>query len=212
MTDRWSVFTAALCTLALAGCATTVPTDSLRRASETRNITFDQDFVYDISAESDLPRPEAGAVRGLLAGTYVPEFEDDRGTYYRGQGDCVIVNSNPVTAGKRFVQAGGVWIERGSTVPSFRLYRDLNVNTMVVQPFNPSSRDESCSTFKPVLSLASPSVELPPDGAPFEPGVGTALGMGVVRMIISLDKGKLLLLPQPSSGVRIDQRFSQTNR
>jgi hypothetical protein len=124
----------------------------------------------------------------------------------------VIANSNPVTSGKRFVQAGGVWIERGTVTPSFRLYRDLNVNTMVVQPFNASSADESCGTLKAVGSSAGPGAELPAGGAPFQPGVGTALGMGVVQMIISMDKGKLLLLPQPAPGVRIDGRFSQANR
>jgi len=36
--------------------------------------------------------------------------------------------------------------------------------------------------------------------------------MTAVQMIISMDKGKLLLLPQPAPGVRVDVRFSQANR
>jgi hypothetical protein len=36
--------------------------------------------------------------------------------------------------------------------------------------------------------------------------------MGAVQMIISMDKGKLLLLPQLAAGVRVGGRVSQANR
>jgi hypothetical protein len=50
----------------LAGCATEISPTSLKRAPP-RSIGLPVEFVYDISGQFDLPKPEPGAVRGLLA-------------------------------------------------------------------------------------------------------------------------------------------------
>ncbi|OWQ46368.1 hypothetical protein CDL60_12845 [Roseateles noduli] len=214
--------------LLLLGCATTVPTSTLRPATEKRPITFAQDFVYDISKDSDLPRPEAGAVRGLLAGIYVPEFEDDQGTYYRGQGTCVIVNSNPVSSKKRFVQQGGVWIERGTASPKFKLYRDLNATGMVLQPFEGGGSDvDPCrnggasatsnaaagksDVVQPAGIVTLPGI-IPAGATPGQAGVGAGIGMAVVEAMIASGKDKLLFLPAPGPAIRIDGRFTQAER
>lgn len=232
-TPAWRAsFAGVMSALLLLGCATTVPRSSLRPATQTRPITLTQDFVYDISNDSDLPRAEDGAVRGLLAGTYVPEFEDDQGTYYRGQGTCVIVNSNPVSSKKRFVQQGGVWIERGTASPKFKLYRDLSATGMVVQPFDgggsgvdPCRKGGASTTsnaaagksdvVQPAGIVTQPGI-IPAGATPGQAGVGAGIGMGmgmgIVEAMIASDKDKLLFLPAPGPTVRIDGRFTQAAR
>jgi hypothetical protein len=213
------------CVLALvSGCASTVSVDSLKAPADRTPITFAHDFMYDYSHQPDLPQPDAGAVRGVLAGTYVPEFEDAGGVYYRGVGTCVVVLSSPEKSHKRYLEEGGVWIEKNTAHPKFRLYRVLAVATQRSVPFDGDLASSGvCGT--PVASPAAVAgtgaaaagatrqaqgvVVAPPGATALQAGVGGGIANALVASIIASDRGKLAFLPQPPDDVRIDGAYSR---
>lgn len=216
------IYIAALC-FSIAGCATVVSPDSLRRPIDRTTVTFPNGFTYDISNDTDLPRPEQGAIRGLLAGTYFPEFEDENGVYFRGVGTCVIWNSSPLKYKKRFLTEGGIWIQKNSAQPTFRLYRYQMLGTDRELPFAQSTNE-----LNPCGSVSQPNNgtpqsatdadqevgELayrvtPPSATPVQAGVGAGVGVAVVQVLINSDKGKLVLLPSPPDGTKLSGTFTK---
>jgi hypothetical protein len=60
--------------------------------------------------------------------------------------------------------------------------------------------------------MATQPIIIPANATPLQAGLGAGLANGIVQAMISADKDKLLFMPAPAPGIRIDGRFSQASR
>lgn len=208
------ILTSLAVAMLLNGCATVIDQSRLR-VPEPNVIVFDSAFTYDTSKEADLPKPESGSFRGVLAGTYVAVYEDDEGIYYRAPGACIISMTVP-SKGKKFLVEGGIWIEKNSPAPKFRLYRisgsSLGRPSPIseMSPCTPSSQvaapvENRDLPVDPIVTIATTNA--PAASSPGAVGAGAGLGYAVVGSIIEAEKGKLVMFPQPVGNPSIAGTF-----
>ena len=204
--------------LFLCGCATVVDQRRLK-APDPHVVEFLVPFTYDTSKETDLPRPEPGAFRGVLPGVYTAVYEDDQGIYYRAPGLCVIYMTYP-SKGTKFLIEGGIWIEKASPTPKFRLYRiegyaagpgpspigDLGpcVATSPAGRVSPSVGTYDATA---QMAITNPVVVSTVPTSPLATGVGAGLGYAIVAAMIEADRGKIVFLPPPVGEPRIAGTF-----
>jgi hypothetical protein len=200
------------------GCAPVIDHSQLKTPAP-HVIVFSSPFSYDTSKEVDLPKPEPGSFRGLLAGTYTAVYEDDQGTYYRAPGVCVISMTYP-SKGQKFLVEGGIWIEKNSAAPKFRLYRisGLSLGTPSpigdLPPCTPSSQVAvpASDTYSVVNQLATSAVINNPAPISASTAVGTGIGYSLVGAMIEAEKGKLVLLPPPVGDPNIGGKFTRLDQ
>ncbi|MDM8359008.1 hypothetical protein [Pandoraea communis] len=200
----------------LCGCATVIDQARLNTPSP-HAIVFNTPFTYSTSAESDLPRPEPGAFRGVLAGTYVAVYEDDHGIYYRAPGRCIISMTYP-SKGKKYLVEGGIWIEKNSVSPKFRLYRIAGLGVGEPSPIgdlppcsiNSNAVENQGKSAEALNQLVIQSAVAPPVPAgPIAAGVGSAIAYTLVGAMIESEKGKIILYPSPVDAPGIAGAYSK---
>ena len=208
------VLTGLVSALVLCGCGTVVNPAHLTKPAP-HFIVFSSPFFYDVSKEVDLPRPEAGAFRGLLAGSYPAVYEDDHGTYYRAPGPCVIVNTYP-SKGQKYLVEGGIWIEKNSDAPKFRLYRILGLSPSGPSPIgdmSPCAPSSQVGTpvrdTNDIAGQIQSTTTSTPGSSSLASAVGTGIGYGLVAGFIEAEKGKLEMFPVPVGDPIIAGKFTR---
>ena len=217
-TSRLEILSGLACVLVLHGCAPVIDHSQLKTPAP-HVIVFSSPFSYDTSKEVDLPKPEPGSFRGLLAGTYTAVYEDDQGTYYRAPGPCVISMTYP-SKGQKFLVEGGIWIEKNSAAPKFRLYRISGLSLGTPSPIGDMpSCTPSSQVAIPVSNasdvagqLATSSLTNNPARIPAPTAVGTIIGYSLVGAMIEAEKGKLILLPSPVGDPNIGGKFTRLDQ
>lgn len=197
-----------LCFFASA-CAPVINQMSLKKPAEKTSIVFINEFHYDVSKEIDLPRPEPGSFRGLLKGRYAAAYEDENGIFYQAEGPCVIIGSS-VLKGLKWVQNGGVWIEKNTVSPKFRLYKIANSNggplPIAETPLcSSSSRENPLAevTRQPNLNITTPVA----GAKPIQASAGNAIAQGMIEYLVESERGKIVFVPKPVEGSNIWGEF-----
>jgi hypothetical protein len=158
----------------IAGCASPIAPESLRRPSAAATVTVQKDFTYMPTLYT----------YGLAAGLYVAEFEDDEGVFYRGPARCF--REQMPASDRVFSGEGGIWIAKGPQ-PTYRPYLYL---------YSGGSHNGSPQDAQAIVIAATP---IPPNATPVQAGVGTALGLVIAEPLLSSlhesRKGKIKLFP-----------------
>ena len=202
----------------LTGCgAPLINPNSLRPVPQPApQIVFEREFRYDISQEFDLPRPQPGAFRGLLKGTYTAIYEDDHGVYYGNDGLCAITSSEP-SRGTKGVEWGGIWIEKNAVQPKFRIF-SIAWYAGVPVPIHTEPECGSLALPKPIVSTVSKddrvagAVEgVAAAGNANTRANGAVASITVLRLIDAMaaaEKGQLKLLPAPVGNPSLVGKFT----
>jgi hypothetical protein len=101
--------------LLLGGCGRAEYIKDLGPARDTaKHFVLVRDTTYSVSRGIGVQWTE-----GLHAGTYVPELENEFGTFYRGPGKCAIQYMGSAAMGD---YAGGLWIPKDPKASSPMVY------------------------------------------------------------------------------------------
>ena len=186
--------------LAIAGCSSPVAPGSLRNASSGASLLLPKDVLYTFQSDKPLDKRY---YTGLLAGQYVAELEDEQGTYFRGQGTCVVWADVPEKQ-QRMVAQGGIWIRKGDGKPRYRIYRYLGTDGVQPRqgvPGAPASQIPGTTASSPPARNVDPTVTIPiatavpVKASPIQTGLGAGLGAGIAAGIVALtahmDDGKI---------------------
>lgn len=206
--------------LLLTGCAAPlINPNSLRSVPQPApQIVFEREFRYDISQEVDFPRPQPGAFRGLLKGTYTAAYEDDLGIYYGNSGLCAIVGSEPAK-GIKGIEWGGIWIEKNAAQPKFRIFSLAGYEGTVV----PIHSEPECGSLPPpkaiqstlskqegVSSALQGVATAGQSNSPATGAVASSTSLLLVDLLVASEKGKLKLLPVPVGNPSVIGKFTTT--
>lgn len=204
--------------LVLAGCgAPVIDQRQLKVVPGTSALVFEREFRYDISRENDLPRPQPGQFRGLLKGTYTARYEDATGTYYANDNACVIYGTD-LARQLKFVSTGGIWVARSPTAePAFRLYWIAGRPGPLPTPL---AAEPACGEIT-ASGGASPQQGVPvdlqvtmrivdntaPRADPAAAGAGAGLAVALIDAIAEYERGKIIVLPAPVSGSKVQGAY-----
>lgn len=187
---------------ALQGCATTIhtpiPKESVRAAATAlKPLMLESDFSYRTSAVA-----KSGATVTLIAGQYIPVFENASGVFYKGPAGCLVFRGKSVLGGdEHFSQDGGIWLPKEPRQPprSFAFAGSL-------QMFGATGTRATTSD-----SAIQTGVRSIPSGAsPGAAGVGVALGFAIVELLAQneQDPERIHFAFDPiSDGPQVRQRF-----
>lgn len=157
----------------LAGCASTIPAETLSKPSDPSRRLAVKEFRY-------LNAGDGAASYGLNSGIYTIEFESSEGYYFRGVGNCVkiaaLLNQNKIAYPDNMFP-GGLFVSKSKSDKPYQVYYyQYNLSP------TPNSIDAA-----PVVYLTATPVGTQVGGA--------VIGGALVDAIISSAKGKILLLP-----------------
>lgn len=165
--------------LGLAGCATPPALSELRDVSEKSTFTLTKPYIVTVAKRG----LGSGGEHGLNVGTYTAIKENETGTFYKGDGYCVVFGS-----GTTYHSAeGGVWVPKlQGQAPRLFIYsfRESKRATSLQQLFTPTGDSESAnpsasaiagstSVGASVGAFANPSV-------PMNQGIGGGLVAGLL--------------------------------
>jgi hypothetical protein len=209
--------------LLIAACgAPVIDQRQLKIVADPHTIVFDREFRYDISRETDLPRPRPGQFRGLLKGVYTARYEDATGIYYANDHACVIYGTE-LEQQRKFVSAGGIWIARSpSARPAFRLYWIAGRPGPLPTPID---AEPACGEIgAPAANPPGPAVPIDPvvttqilqrtapQATPVTAGAGLGLSVGLIEATAEYERGKIVLMPSPVPGTPINALFRVQGR
>jgi|GEM_PF-5266410 len=180
------ILTHALIALAglLAGCATTISVDSLKKpVGPPASITV-KGFSY-----------AHGAI-GLDGGNYTTEYENPDGRFYRGPGMAVQVPPAINTNKERYPDSkfpGGLFIPHSGETKGYRVYYyQLNIAGA------PGPKDVAPNPAPDNIGPTAVAVALnntPVGTSPVAVGVGAGIGAGIVSYMIASGVGQIVLIP-----------------
>jgi hypothetical protein len=178
--------------LALSGCDTLVTQDELHRPAVVDSLTFPADVYYTFQGDS--PIGERYYV-GLRAGRYVAEWEDARGTYYRGP-DYAVVWADAPQQHAHYVAQGGLFVAKGDAQPHYVMYRYLGTEgtqARVGVPGEPPMPPSTAASTPPggVTPSGNNVTIYGPRVTPLQAGVGAGIGAAIVNATKDMDKGKI---------------------
>src|SRR5690242_9329168 len=130
---RLTVTLAAMALLVLVSCVTPISPEQLKKPTGVSPITIQSDFTYPLSTGSNNKL-------GLRAGSYIPEYEDNSGIFYRGPAKCVINQINIKPPNVAIYEEGGLWIPKASQAATPRIYHYLG--TLQHQSVDPMMAEE----------------------------------------------------------------------
>lgn len=111
----------------------------------------------------------------LKAGKYYAELEDKNGTFFRGPEKAVQISLDGKPFLYGYTEEGGIWVAKcGNTVAKYKIevYRHSGVGANSASAETTDAMNSSLATNPP---------------ANFASGVGTAIGFGIVGLIINSD-------------------------
>ncbi len=178
--------------LALSGCDTLVTQDELHRPAVADSLTIPADVYYTFQA--DKPVGER-YYTGLHAGRYVAEWEDARGTYYRGP-DYAVVWADAPQLHTHSVAQGGLFIAKGDAQPRYAIYRYLGTEGTQARggvPGEPPLAPSAAAAVTPggLVPGGNDVTIQGPKVTPFQAGLGAGIGAAIVDATKDMDKGKI---------------------
>ncbi len=178
--------------LALCGCDTLVTQDELRSPAVADSLTFPADVYYTF--QGDKPVGER-YYTGLHAGRYVAEWEDARGTYYRGP-DYAVVWADAPQLHTHYVAQGGLFIAKGDAQPRYAMYRYLGTEGTQARlgvPGEPPMAASAAASATPggVIPVGNDVTVYGPKVTPLQAGLGAGIGAAIVNATKDMDKGKI---------------------
>lgn len=182
--------------LMTACAAKTVSKKSLKKPSVITQLELPTDYVYDKKRiYTDSTKVKGEYYYGVLAGTYVSEYEDKKGIYYRGTNQSVILYGNN-SKGQKGLVPGGIWLPKEGK-KHFRPYWYSHVG-----PENPPPQ-----TAKPHAPIVPPSV---PGAEPVAAVTGTVIAGAMVQSMIDADKNNAIFLPKPPADTVMIDSFEKS--